>query len=206
VLACIRSIDKVLAKHLLLEARIPTPEFFAFSETAFRQLGAADTLAAAQPTATAPSRTVSLADDGRTIDLVVGERFLLALGDQLDWTVRVADPGVVGRVVNVTVVRGAQGLYEARRPGATALEATGDPPCRRAQPPCGAPSRLFRVQLRVAAGTPLPGLPNTGGGAPGRGRPPGGWLALAGLPPLLGGLWRTRRVRRPGLLTRRSAR
>ena len=46
VLACIRSIDKVLTKHLLLEARIPTPEFFAFSETAFRQLGAADTLPA----------------------------------------------------------------------------------------------------------------------------------------------------------------
>src|SRR3954471_21418648 len=46
VLACIRSIDKVLAKHLLLEAKIPTPEFFAFSETAFRQLGAADTLEA----------------------------------------------------------------------------------------------------------------------------------------------------------------
>jgi D-alanine-D-alanine ligase len=46
VLACVRSIDKVLAKHLLLEARIPTPEFFAFSETAFRQLGAADTLPA----------------------------------------------------------------------------------------------------------------------------------------------------------------
>jgi D-alanine-D-alanine ligase len=46
VLACVRSIDKVLAKHLLLEAGIPTPEFFAFSETAFRQLGAADTLPA----------------------------------------------------------------------------------------------------------------------------------------------------------------
>jgi len=46
VLACARSIDKVLAKHLLIEARIPTPEFFAFSETAFRQLGAADTLPA----------------------------------------------------------------------------------------------------------------------------------------------------------------
>ena len=46
VLACMRSIDKVLTKHLLLEAGIPTPEFFAFSETAFRQLGAADTLPA----------------------------------------------------------------------------------------------------------------------------------------------------------------
>jgi D-alanine-D-alanine ligase len=46
VLACVRSIDKVLTKHLMLEASIPTPEFFAFSETAFRQLGAADALPA----------------------------------------------------------------------------------------------------------------------------------------------------------------
>src|SRR2546421_12791879 len=46
VLACMRSMDKVLAKHLLVEARIPTPEFFAFSETAFKQLGAAETLPA----------------------------------------------------------------------------------------------------------------------------------------------------------------
>jgi len=46
VLACVRSIDKVLTKHLLVEARIPTPEFFAFSETAFKQLGAAETLPA----------------------------------------------------------------------------------------------------------------------------------------------------------------
>ncbi len=46
VLACTRSTDKVLAKHLMLEAGLPTPEFFAFSETAFRELGAADALGA----------------------------------------------------------------------------------------------------------------------------------------------------------------
>jgi D-alanine-D-alanine ligase len=46
VLACMRAIDKVLAKHLFVEARLPTPEFFAFSETAFRELGAADALPA----------------------------------------------------------------------------------------------------------------------------------------------------------------
>ena len=46
VLACVRATDKVLAKHLMLEAGIPTPEFFAFSETAFRELGAADALPA----------------------------------------------------------------------------------------------------------------------------------------------------------------
>jgi D-alanine-D-alanine ligase len=44
VLACVRAMDKVLAKHLMLEAGIPTPEFFAFNETAFRELGAAQAL------------------------------------------------------------------------------------------------------------------------------------------------------------------
>ena len=44
VLGCIRCMDKVLAKHLLLEAGVPTPEFFAFSELAFRELGAAEAL------------------------------------------------------------------------------------------------------------------------------------------------------------------
>ena len=46
VLACSRSIDKVLAKHLMLEAGIPTPPFFAFNQTAFRELGAAKALPA----------------------------------------------------------------------------------------------------------------------------------------------------------------
>jgi D-alanine-D-alanine ligase len=46
VLACARASDKVLAKHLMLETGVPTPPFFAFSETAFRELGAADALPA----------------------------------------------------------------------------------------------------------------------------------------------------------------
>jgi D-alanine-D-alanine ligase len=46
VLACMRAMDKVLAKHLMIEADIPTPDFFAFNETAFRELGAAEALPA----------------------------------------------------------------------------------------------------------------------------------------------------------------
>ena len=46
ILACSRAIDKVLTKHLLLEAGIPTPAFFAFNQTAFRELGAAKALPA----------------------------------------------------------------------------------------------------------------------------------------------------------------
>ncbi len=44
--ACLRCWDKVLTKHALVEAGIPTPPFYAFSQTAFRELGAAHALPA----------------------------------------------------------------------------------------------------------------------------------------------------------------
>jgi D-alanine-D-alanine ligase len=44
VAACGLCIDKVLAKHELRSAGVPTPDWFAFNETAFRELGAADAL------------------------------------------------------------------------------------------------------------------------------------------------------------------
>jgi D-alanine-D-alanine ligase len=44
VAACARCMDKVLAKAELREAGVPTPDWFAFNETAFRELGAADAL------------------------------------------------------------------------------------------------------------------------------------------------------------------
>jgi D-alanine-D-alanine ligase len=46
VSGCIRASDKVLAKHAMLDAGVPTPDFFAFSETAFKVLGAAQALPA----------------------------------------------------------------------------------------------------------------------------------------------------------------
>jgi D-alanine-D-alanine ligase len=44
--ACMRATDKVLAKHLMLEAGIPTPAFRALSETAIKELGASAALPA----------------------------------------------------------------------------------------------------------------------------------------------------------------
>jgi hypothetical protein len=92
---------------------------------------------------------VTLADDGRTITLTVGQRFLLNLGADYTWTVTLDDQAVVSRVVGVLVIRGAQGLYEARQSGQATLTATGDPVCRGATPPCAAPSRQFRVEIVV---------------------------------------------------------
>ncbi|HMA28039.1 MAG: D-alanine--D-alanine ligase family protein, partial [Solirubrobacterales bacterium] len=44
VAACALCMDKVAAKHEMRTAGLPTPDWAAFNETAFRQLGAADTL------------------------------------------------------------------------------------------------------------------------------------------------------------------
>jgi D-alanine-D-alanine ligase len=44
--ACSRCMDKVLAKGTIHEAGIPTPDWFAFNQAAFRELGAADALPA----------------------------------------------------------------------------------------------------------------------------------------------------------------
>ena len=44
VAACVRCMDKVLAKHEMRAAGIPTPDFVAFNDTAFRELGAAQAL------------------------------------------------------------------------------------------------------------------------------------------------------------------
>jgi D-alanine-D-alanine ligase len=44
VASCALCMDKVAAKHVLRAAGVPTPDWVAFNSTAFRELGAADTL------------------------------------------------------------------------------------------------------------------------------------------------------------------
>jgi carboxyl-terminal processing protease len=95
------------------------------------------------------ARTITLSDDGATVDLRVGDRFLLKLGEEYDWTVSISDDSVLSRLINVTVVRAAQGIYETHRAGTATVSATGDPACRKTQPPCAAPSRLFQIQIAV---------------------------------------------------------
>ena len=46
--ACGRCSDKVLAKHAMVDAGLPTPDFLSFNETAFKELGAADALGAVE--------------------------------------------------------------------------------------------------------------------------------------------------------------
>jgi hypothetical protein len=117
-------------------------------------------LAVAGPasTDTAPAaKTITLDDDQKTITLQVDETFLLQLGEGYDWNITIDDQTVISREVNVMVIRGAQGIYRAYKPGSAILTAVGDPPCRKSVPACGAPSRLFRLNVIVSgspSGTP----------------------------------------------------
>ena len=92
---------------------------------------------------------VTLNDRGKTIQLAVGQSFLLKLGETFDWTVNISDQTVISRVRNIMVVRGAQGVYDALKAGTVMLAATGDPPCRQSHPACAAPSLLFEVTIVV---------------------------------------------------------
>lgn len=94
-------------------------------------------------------KTVTLAEQGKTITLAVGERFLLKLGEEYTWNVQVSDQAVVSRVKNIMVIRGAQGVYEALAAGTTTLTAAGDPQCRQSDPPCAMPSIQFNLSIDV---------------------------------------------------------
>ncbi|MBA2505625.1 MAG: D-alanine--D-alanine ligase [Thermoleophilaceae bacterium] len=76
VLGCMRCADKVLTKQLLREAGLPTPDFFAFNETAFKQLGAAGALPAIEERLTFPI-VVKPAGQGSAL----GISFAAAAGD-----------------------------------------------------------------------------------------------------------------------------
>jgi hypothetical protein len=74
---------------------------------------------------------------------------LLQLGEDDVWTVNVADQGILKRMINIMVIRGAQGIYVAGKPGTTRLSAIGDPICLQNQPPCAAPSIQFKITVIV---------------------------------------------------------
>ncbi|MEP6870435.1 MAG: carboxypeptidase-like regulatory domain-containing protein [Anaerolineaceae bacterium] len=99
-----------------------------------------------------PVHTVTRADDGKTAVLEVGDRFLLELGEEFNWTVTVTDQSVVKQVPGILVVRGAQGVYEAERTGETELAAVGTLNCP-PQQPCPLVAVLFRITFIVYAGS-----------------------------------------------------
>ncbi|TRZ79541.1 MAG: hypothetical protein D4R90_03760 [Nitrosopumilales archaeon] len=96
------------------------------------------------------TKIITLQQNNQEITLSKGQRFLLNLGSNYDWSLNVDNNTVISRVPNITVTQGAQGLFEAHYEGKTILGATGDPPCLKATPRCGMPSILFKVNVIVS--------------------------------------------------------
>ena len=95
------------------------------------------------------TKIVTLEQNNQAISLKKGKSFLLKLGDSHDWSVDITNQTVVSRVMNVMVIRGAQGLYQAHNIGTTTLTDTGDPVCYKETPRCLTPSIVFRLGINV---------------------------------------------------------
>jgi D-alanine-D-alanine ligase len=68
VSACMRCADKVMAKHAMRDAALPTPDFYAFTETAFKELGAGEALGAIEERLRFPV-VVKPADQGSALGI-----------------------------------------------------------------------------------------------------------------------------------------
>jgi len=101
------------------------------------------TVSVAPLASNAAGLVVTMADDGTTLLLAVGQRFTLDLGEGVVWTVKVADGQVIEQVPGAAVPAGAQGVYEARARGQTVLTAAGMPRCT------SGPCALFRLGFSV---------------------------------------------------------
>lgn len=95
-------------------------------------------------------RMVTQENNNQTIELKTGESFLLKLGEEHNWNIEIDNNDVVSRVKNIAVIRGAQGIYEAKMPGSATMSAVGEPLCREEVLPCGAPTVLFKIQINVS--------------------------------------------------------
>lgn len=110
--ACMRCWDKVLAKHAMVDAGLPTPEFFAFGQTAFDELGAAQALPAIEQLLAFPI-VVKPASQGSALGIRVArtaEEVPSAIVAAFSYDTRVLlERHVAGRDLAVSVIDGPSG-------------------------------------------------------------------------------------------------
>lgn len=81
------------------------------------------------PPAPSGSHMITQSDNGKTVTFTKGDRFGIAMGDTLQWSLSLDPSGIVTRVPNIMTLRGEQGVYTATAVGTTTLHATGAPIC-----------------------------------------------------------------------------
>jgi hypothetical protein len=92
---------------------------------------------------------ITLDYNNQLVTLHPDETFLLKLGEGYMWNLAIDDQAVISRIPNISVIRGAQGIYKAHQPGNATLTAQGDPLCRQSKPACGMPSVMFTLHIEV---------------------------------------------------------
>jgi len=97
------------------------------------------------------NKIITLADNDKKINLKEGESFLLKLGDNYNWNIVIDNQTVVSRMMNIMVVKGAQGIYEAHSPGLATFTGIGEPLCLTDTTPCKIHSIPFVLNVVVGA-------------------------------------------------------
>jgi photosystem II stability/assembly factor-like uncharacterized protein len=108
--------------------------------------------------ATPAQPSLTQADHGKTIQLPLGKRFTLQLGDGSNgssWEVAISDPNIVSRVIGGQIEQGGQGIYEAKSPGQTTLTATSS-----------RGGENFQVTIQVPASESVSAVPERGSSEP----------------------------------------
>jgi hypothetical protein len=83
----------------------------------------------------------TITDNGKTLNLRVGDNLKLKLDLWYDWSaIALSD---------ANVIVATQGIYQARSPGIASLTATGNPKCLNSTPSCGMPSIMFTITVIV---------------------------------------------------------
>lgn len=95
------------------------------------------------------NKIVTIADNDGSITLKTGETFLLKLGEGFDWDIKIDNQNVLSRVMNIMVVKGAQGVYAAHDSGTATITGTGNPICLTSNPPCKIHSIPFKLNVMV---------------------------------------------------------
>ena len=98
---------------------------------------------------TSTIKTITLDDNDKSIYINKGERFLVKLGSNFIWNIQIDNQTVASRVVNIMVVKDAQGVYEVHNAGNATITGVGDPLCRTSIPPCEIHSVLLRANIIV---------------------------------------------------------
>jgi hypothetical protein len=94
-------------------------------------------------------KTITLDDNDKSIYIKKGERFLVKLGSNFIWNIQIDNQTVASRVINIMVVKDAQGVYEVHNAGNATITGVGDPLCRTSTPPCEIHSVLFRANVII---------------------------------------------------------